>query len=81
MPDFEFKVINVAAKGDFVAAELVGVGTSKGPAELPGRDPIPPTGRRVEFGLGGFFRVSSDGLIAEERYYYDRMAFVQQLTS
>jgi SnoaL-like domain len=42
MPDFEFKVINVAAKRDFVAAVLVGVGTSKGPAELPGRDPIVP---------------------------------------
>ncbi len=81
MPDFQFKVVNIAAKGDFVATELVGAGTSTGPTELPGRDPIPPTGRRVEFGLAGFFRVNSDGLIAEERYYYDRMALLQQLNS
>jgi steroid delta-isomerase-like uncharacterized protein len=80
MPDFQFKVINIAANGDFVATELVGAGTSTGPTELPGRDPIPPTGRRVEFGLAGFFRVNSDGLIAEERYYYDRMALIPQLT-
>ena len=81
MPDFKFKVVNIAAKGDFVATELVGAGTSTGPTELPGRDPIPPTDRRVEFGLAGFFRVNPDGLIAEERYYYDRMALLQQLNS
>jgi len=81
MPDFQFKVVNIAAKGDFVATELVGAGTSTGPTELPRRDPIPPTGRRVEFGLAGFFRVDSDGLIAEERYYHDRMALLQQLNS
>ena len=81
MPDFQFKVVNIAAKGDFVAAELVGAGTSTGPTELPGRDPIPPTGKRVEFGLAGFFRVNQDGLISEERYYYDRMALLQQLNS
>ena len=40
-----------------------------------------PTGRRVEFGLAGFFRVDSDGLIARKRYYYDRMALLQQLNS
>src|SRR6266851_9705618 len=81
MPDFQFKVVNIAANGDFVATELVGAGTSTGPTELPGRDPIPPTGRQVEFGLAGFFRVDSDGLIAEERYYHDRLALLQQLNS
>jgi predicted ester cyclase len=68
MTDFRFKVVNISAKGDFVAAELVGAGTSTGPTQLPGRDPIPPTGRRAEFRLAGLFRVNSDGLIAEERY-------------
>jgi hypothetical protein len=36
MPDFEFKILDIAAKGGFVAAELIGAGTSMGPAELPG---------------------------------------------
>ena len=39
MPDFQFKLIGMAAEGDFVATELVGSGTSTGPAMLPGRDP------------------------------------------
>ena len=79
MPDFAFKLIGIAAEGDFVATELVGSGTSTGPAILPGRDPIPPSGRHVEFGMAGFFRLTPEGLVAEERYYYDRLAFIQQL--
>jgi hypothetical protein len=29
--------------------------------------------------MAGFFRVTSEGKIAEERYYYDRLDFIQQL--
>jgi len=36
MPDFQVKVANIEANGDFVATELVGAGTSTGPTELPG---------------------------------------------
>ncbi len=54
MPDFEYRLIRIASEGDYVAAELVGTGTSTGPAKLPGRDLIPPTGRHVEFPMAGF---------------------------
>ena len=79
MPDFQFKLLGIAAEGDFVATELVGSGTSTGPAILPGRDPIAPSGRHVEFGMAAFYRVTAEGKIAEERYYYDRLDFIQQL--
>ncbi len=79
MPDFAYRLIRIASDGDYVAAELVGTGTSTGPAKLPGRDPIPPTGRHVEFPMAGFFRVTPEGKIAEERYYYDRLVLLQQL--
>jgi predicted ester cyclase len=79
MPDFAYRLIRIASEGDFVAAELVGTGTSTGPTKLPGRDPIPPTGRHVEFPMAGFFRVTREGKIAEERYYYDRLTLLQQL--
>jgi hypothetical protein len=69
-----------AANGDFVATELVGTGTSTGPAIISGRDPIPPSGRHVEFGMAGFLPLDSGGwLVAEERYYYDRLTMIQQL--
>ena len=79
MPDFEYRLLRIASEGDYVAAQLVGTGTSTGPAKLPGRDPIPPTGRHVEFPMAGFFRVTPEGKIAEERYYYDRLVLLQQL--
>jgi steroid delta-isomerase-like uncharacterized protein len=79
MPDFQYRLIRIASDGDYVAAELVGTGTSTGPTKLPGRDPIPPTGRKVEFPMAGFFRVTAEGKIAEERYYYDRLILLQQL--
>ena len=31
MPDFQFKVVNIAANGEFVATELAGAGISTGP--------------------------------------------------
>ena len=79
MPDFAHRLIRIASEGDYVAAELVGTGTSTGPANLPERDPIPPTGRHVEFAMAGFFRVTPKGKIAEERCYYDRLDLLQQL--
>ena len=79
MPDFAYRLIRMASDGDFVATELVGTGTSTGPSKLPGREPIPPTGRHVEIGMAGFFRVTPEGKISEERYYYDRVDFFQQL--
>jgi steroid delta-isomerase-like uncharacterized protein len=79
MPDFAYRLLRIASDGDYVAAELMGTGTSTGPTKLPGRDPIPPTGRHVEFAMAGFFRVTPEGKIAEERYYYDRLDLLQQL--
>ena len=79
MPDFTYKLMRIGGDGDFVAAELLGAGTVTGVTKLPGRDPIPPTGRQVEFAMAGLFRVTPEGKIADERYYYDRMDLMQQL--
>jgi len=29
--------------------------------------------------VAAFYRVTAEGKIAEERYYYDRLGFIQQL--
>src|SRR5438270_863114 len=34
-----------------------------------GCDPIPPRGRDVDLGIAALFRLTGEGLIAEERYY------------
>ena len=53
MPDFQFKVVNIAANGDFVATELVGAGTSTGPTELPDEIQCRRRGARSNLGLLG----------------------------
>ena len=78
IPDFGFRISTIIAKGDFVAVELAAEGTFKNPLELFGQT-IPPTGRRIELGMAGFWRVNSKGLIAEAHEYYDSAKIFQQL--
>ncbi len=77
-PDVQFKVSNSIAKGDTVAIEVVMTGTHKGPLTGPAGT-IPPTNRRMEIRGVGFLRINAQGLIAEERRYYDTVSLMQQL--
>jgi predicted ester cyclase len=78
MPDFEFKILDIASNGGFVAAELIGAGASTGPVEILDRPPIPPTGSSCGIQTW-LFRVNSKGLIEEERYYHDSAVVLKQL--
>ena len=78
IPDFEFRISNMIAKDYLVAVELTAQGTFKNPLELFGQA-IPPTGRRIELRMAGFWRVNSKGLIAEAREYYDSAKIFEQL--
>jgi predicted ester cyclase len=77
-PDMNFKILNIAAKGGFVAAETILTATFKGPWEVGGRT-IPPTGRHLEAKWAMFLRVNSRGLITEKRDYFDSAGLFQQL--
>ncbi len=77
-PDAKFKILNIAAKGGFVAVEYIVAGTFKGPFEVGGRT-IPPTGRHFEAKEASFVRVNSKGLVTEKRDYYDPAGLFQQL--
>jgi steroid delta-isomerase-like uncharacterized protein len=78
IPDFEHRILNIVAKGDTVACELLATGTFNAPMELLGRV-IPPTGNRIELRMASFYRVNSKGLIAEVHEYYDSAEVFQQL--
>jgi ketosteroid isomerase-like protein len=78
-PDFEFRDVKIAARGDTLAIEYIISGTFKGPLELGGRT-VPPTGARVESRAATFYRLNSKGLASEGRnYYYDFAGFLRQL--
>jgi predicted ester cyclase len=79
IPDMKFRILNVMAKGDTVAAEAIMYGTFKGPVEFMGRT-IPPTGGHVELQLVTIWRVNSKSLLAEARNYsYGMAGLLQQL--
>ena len=73
LPDLHNVEQDIIAERDIVAVRAVVEGTHKG--DLLG---IPASGRHVRWDAVDVYRVA-DGKIAEERYYYDRMALIQQL--
>jgi steroid delta-isomerase-like uncharacterized protein len=76
--DIDIRTLNVATKGDTLAAEFVLTGTHSGALELP-TGTLPPTNRQVTLPAAVFFRINREGLIAEARGYLDTAAFLQQL--
>ncbi len=76
-PDFEVKILNILAKGDTVAVESSGSVTFKNPFEIAGQT-IPPTGRRITSKIAFFYKVNSNGLIEEEREYYDTAELLRE---
>lgn len=77
-PDAEFTPGAIIQSGDTVAFELTAGGTHTGPLAGPG-GPIPATNRRVIMPIAAFARIDSEGLVAEERRYFDVASLMQQL--
>ncbi len=77
-PDTNLSLGAVVESGDTVAFELISRGTHKG--QLPGRTgPIAATNRHVDMPMAVFSRLDDEGLVVEERRYYDLAGVRQQL--
>ena len=77
-PDLNFTLRTAVESGDTVAFEGTGKGTQKGPMAGPAGE-IPATNRPMEVRFAAFLRVNDQGLIAEERRYFDMAGMMQQL--
>ena len=77
-PDTQFRFLNTIARNNLVVVEGVMSGTHTGPLEGP-TGSIPPTNRRFELPHVRICRVDSQGLIAEQRFYFDPATFFRQL--
>ena len=64
--------------GDRVAVELAEKATNDGPLAMPGGE-LPATGRAVSFETSVFWVLGPDGLITEERSYFDATGVAAQL--
>jgi ketosteroid isomerase-like protein len=76
--DVEARTLSVLSKSDITAWEWVFTLTNGGPLELP-TGTLAPTNRRVTMNGATFYRFNREGLIAEQRDYFDVAGLMQQL--
>ncbi|MBN2257753.1 MAG: ester cyclase [Anaerolineaceae bacterium] len=77
MPDVNVKFITLLS-GNHIVFEGTTEGTFTGPMTTPAGD-IPPTGKSAKFKFVFIAKVNADGLIEEDRTYYDTADFMRQL--
>lgn len=78
-PDMQWRQLHPAVDvGDRVAVEVAANGINSGPLEMPGGE-VPATGRAIVFETGTFWLIGPDGLITEERSYFDATGVAAQL--
>ena len=78
MPDISMEFTLILISGNHIVFEGIFKGTFTGPLASPEGD-IPPTGRSVKAGFAFIARVNTDGLVEEDRTYFDNLDFMKQL--
>ena len=78
-PDFKIEFLTVLPSGNHIVFEQLVSGTHTGPLPTPEGEEIPPTGKKVEFKVVWIGRISPEGLIEEDRTYFDSADFMRQL--
>lgn len=78
MPDMKMDYSVVAFSSDTIVFEGVGSGTFTGPLVTPEGE-VAPTGNKVSIKAVFIAKISPDGLIAEDRTYFDNLAFMKQM--
>jgi steroid delta-isomerase-like uncharacterized protein len=77
-PDLNIELTSVLESGNHVVCEGIMRGTHNGPLVSPEGE-IPPTGKNVELRLVYILRISPEGLVEEDRTYFDNAEFLSQL--
>jgi steroid delta-isomerase-like uncharacterized protein len=77
-PDLKIEFRTILPSGNHIVFEQVVRGTNTGPLSTPEGE-IPPTGKEVELKAVWIGRISADGLIEEDRTYYDTADLMRQL--
>ena len=78
-PDMKFEVVEpVLSEGNDVLFQGRISGTHTGDLTTP-QGTVAPTNKKFQFAGAGFWRLNSQGLVSEERRYYDTAALRDQL--
>lgn len=77
--EIEIELRTVLVGENTCAAEVILRATHTGPIDVGGEQPVAATGRRIEDEAVWVFELGDDGLIVEERDYFDTTALLGQL--
>ena len=78
-PDLKFEIVEpVLSEGSNVGFQVRLSGTHSGDLVGP-QGTVAPTNKAIQFTGVGFWRINSQGLISEERRYYDTAELMRQL--
>ena len=77
-PDMSVEKTLSMTSGDHHFAEAIARGTHTGPFATP-QGEIAPTGRKIELKMAFVAKVTPEGLIAEDRTYFDSAVMMSQL--
>lgn len=78
-PNMSWKQVGAPIEAGGRVAFVVSVeGTHEGPLAMPGGD-VPPTGKPVAYDAAVLWTMDPDGLVAEERSYFDATGVAAQL--
>jgi len=77
-PDLKEEVVSIVAEGDRVVCEVVETATFTGSLDWP-TGAIAPTNKSYKLPFSAFFRVDAQGLIAEQRNYWDTADWIRQV--
>jgi steroid delta-isomerase-like uncharacterized protein len=77
-PDGRLVANQTLVSGDTIAMEWTFTGSQTGPLAGP-TGTIPPSGKRVTLKGAEFIRVDAQGLIVDERGYFDLVSFMTQI--
>jgi len=78
MPDMSVEFTLILISGNYIVFEGVSQGTFTEPLASAEGD-IPPTGKSANLKLAFIAKVNADGLIEEDRTYFDNLDFMKQL--
>jgi steroid delta-isomerase-like uncharacterized protein len=77
-PDLKEAVVSMIAEDDRVVCEVVETATFTGALDWP-TGAIAPTNKSYKLPFAAFFRVDAQGLIAEQRNYWDTADWIRQV--
>lgn len=77
-PDLKEEIVSIVTEGDTVACEVIETATFTGALELP-TGVIAPTNKSYTLPFSAFFKINAEGLIIEQRNYFDTAIWFRQL--